>query len=107
MGVKQEFEEVMEIYAQLIEDEQMDIDPSVFHWIDPRQIHEFVSLSKRAFTDGYYLIFVNGDIKFAQKFLYYIGAENEATLKLFTSKIIIYSDISEGRLGRFIPDDSL
>jgi hypothetical protein len=52
----------------------------------------------QAYTDGNYLAFVGMSSKACDKFLYYMGAENEAEIVALWKEVAIYEGISESRL---------
>lgn len=75
-----------------------------FYLIDNKKIHDSVWLPK-AYTDGEYVWFVGINEEYAKKWLYYIGAENEANIVWFDGVNRIYGNISASRLSRFLPNE--
>lgn len=67
------------------------------------KLHEFVLLPD-ATTDGYFLVFQGVSKEEREKYLYYMGAENEAELVLFAGDLAVYDGIDPDRLERFVEE---
>ncbi len=69
-------------------------------------VHQYMADCDALVIDDETLLFFDG-IKSAEKFLYYMGAEKEATLQAFYKGMAIYSGISESRIaGKMQPLES-
>lgn len=75
------------------------------HLVSGNEISQYNYL-KDAYTDGEFLIFNTDYIAECQKTIYYMGAENQAELDVKYKGVVIYSNISSGRLERFLTDEN-
>ena len=83
---------------------EMGIDPiSSLVEIPGKSLHPHM-IWNSAYTDGERLIFFNVSSKDRAKFLYYMGAENEADLVSLWEGIAVYEGISTSRLD--VEDDA-
>lgn len=88
-----------EVLAEAIGSDADDLYP-----VPGNKLHQSVSLCD-AWTDGSYLIFVDESLKKSQKFLYYLGVEQDAALEAHFRGLTIYSsedDRMSGRLSEFV-----
>ncbi len=81
--------------------EEMDLYPEDFTNCNPQLIHEFAIRTRDAYSNGNILLFVDCGDEERKKFLYYIGAENEAEMTVLYKDIAVYENIDESRLERF------
>jgi hypothetical protein len=91
-------QEQIELFEK--EDEDIDYDDLVF--IPGNKVHAFTSLPSAWANEYGELVFLNVSHKDQVNFIYYIGAEHEASLKTRYLKISIWENINEDRLERFI-----
>lgn len=81
--------------------DEIGVDVDELRLIRGRSIHDMVYLCN-AWTDNTYLVFNGSSTRERDKFIYYIGAENEAELVLLYAKLAVYENIDEDRLERYI-----
>ena len=69
--------------------------------IEGTNFHSYM-VDGRAYTDGTFLIFIDEETspRSQTKFLYYMGAENEAVILARYQGVTIYEGVSESRLSR-------
>lgn len=88
---------------------RLGIYPEDFVDADPKRIHDCVYLPKcKVNIDEGIVWFSRQKVgnKDAEKWLYYIGAEDEADVLWMDGENLLYHNISESRLRRFEPDDT-
>lgn len=73
--------------------------------ISGKKLHPFM-IPYFAYTDGELLIFFNVSHENRNKFLYYMGAENEAELVSLWKGVAIYKGVSESRLTQYEEKES-
>lgn len=92
--------------ARTIFEARMGVTLDEFTRIDPNKIHQMAGLPE-AWTDGCYVLFHKKSEARRKKWLYYIGAENDATLEWFDGEFALYSNIGEGRIEDRMDEDEL
>ena len=93
-------EKLTQEQIELFEKEDIDYDDLVF--ISGKKVHAFTSLPSAWANEYGELVFLNVSHKDQAKFIYYIGAEHEASLKLHYLKVSIWENINKDRFERFI-----
>ncbi len=83
-----------------------DFDLGEFTRIEPDKIHKIACLPE-AWTDGCFVIFHKKSEKRRKQWLYYIGAENDATLEWYDGEFALYQNVGDGRIERFFDEDEL
>lgn len=92
--------------ARTIFEARMGIAFDEFTRIDPTKIHQYMGLPE-AWTDGCYILFHKKSEKRRKQWLYYVGAENDATLEWHDGEFTMYSNVNEGRIERYMDEDEL
>ena len=82
-----------------IEDEFGTIDDFMLNEVDKKQIHDSVWLPT-AYINDKFVLFLDTDLKSCERWLYYIGAENDSELRFFNGDYCIF-EIHSNRLERF------
>ena len=98
----------VDLKQELSEEEQEILDEmgiyfDELHEVSGKRLHDFM-IGDTAYTDGDRLIFFDVLPKSREKFLYYMGAENEAELTIHWKDVAVYEGIGPGRLGRYVED---
>lgn len=73
--------------------EETGINPLNLDFICGQQIHKNVYIN--AWTDGYYLVFIDQTLDDANAFIYYLGTEKEAELEVKYAGLTIFSGADE------------
>lgn len=96
-------DDVLDIVADATDEQVLEarcshFDLEYFTLIDRKKVHAMADIPT-AYTDGTYLLFKNQRAERRNRFLYYIGAENEAELVWHDGTYTIYENV-EGRISR-------
>jgi len=72
--------------------------------VSGKKLHSFM-IYDSAYTDGERLVFFDVSHQNRNKFIYYMGAENDAELTTLYKDVAVYDGISESRLSRYLDQD--
>jgi len=90
-------EEIMRVRLS----DKIDIDWEALVDAPGRLIHDMIWIDAKVDVENGILWFTRVSMKEAEKYLYYMGAENEAKLLWFDGDNIVFGEVSPCRLNRF------